>query len=172
MKRFGLFLLLSTLLHGAILFFPKVLNHKPSPSLEEASIFPREILVPVEMLGADKKIIRSKVEETTGSAAPATTTAAAAQATANASEATPEGELKAEYPIAARKLGEEGTVGLLLRIDENGVVQSVVIEKSSGHQKLDEAAVKSAKAAHFHPATHEGKAAASEKHLRLKFQLK
>jgi len=50
-----------------------------------------------------------------------------------------------EYPPTSRRLGEEGTVVLLLYILENGRVGDVKIDKSSGFQRLDDAAAREAR---------------------------
>ena len=46
-----------------------------------------------------------------------------------------------DYPPFDRRLGHEGQVRLKLSIDENGVVTGAVIERSSGYESLDAAAV-------------------------------
>ncbi|HZF26593.1 MAG TPA: energy transducer TonB [Steroidobacteraceae bacterium] len=50
-----------------------------------------------------------------------------------------------EYPPTARRLGQEGTVVLLIYVQPDGKVGDVKIHKSSGFDKLDEAAVREAK---------------------------
>lgn len=50
-----------------------------------------------------------------------------------------------EYPPTARRLGQEGTVVLLIFVQPDGKVGDVKIHKSSGFDKLDEAAVREAK---------------------------
>ncbi len=47
-----------------------------------------------------------------------------------------------EYPPASRRAGEYGTVTLQVFVQENGRAGEVKIAKSSGFEKLDEAAVK------------------------------
>jgi len=47
-----------------------------------------------------------------------------------------------EYPPASRRAGEAGTVTLQVFVQENGRAGEVKIAKSSGFEKLDEAAVK------------------------------
>jgi periplasmic protein TonB len=47
-----------------------------------------------------------------------------------------------EYPPAARRAGEEGTVTLKVFVTEGGRAGQVEVAKSSGFPKLDEAAVK------------------------------
>lgn len=50
-----------------------------------------------------------------------------------------------EYPPTSRRLGQEGTVVLLIYVLADGKVGDVKVHKSSGFPKLDEAAVKEAK---------------------------
>lgn len=50
-----------------------------------------------------------------------------------------------EYPPTARRLGQEGTVVLLIYVQADGRVGDVKIQKSSGFDKLDEAALREAK---------------------------
>jgi protein TonB len=48
------------------------------------------------------------------------------------------------YPPEAIRLGLEGDVILLLRLDSNGNIRSVAIARSSGHALLDQAAINAA----------------------------
>ncbi len=50
-----------------------------------------------------------------------------------------------EYPPTARRLGQEGTVVLLIYVQADGKVGDVKVHKTSGFDKLDEAAVREAK---------------------------
>lgn len=45
------------------------------------------------------------------------------------------------YPPASRRLGEEGVVVLRVEIDETGAVAHASVQMSSGHPRLDEAAL-------------------------------
>jgi protein TonB len=51
-----------------------------------------------------------------------------------------------EYPPLSRRLGEQGTLHLKLVIAADGTVSDAQVETSSGHQRLDEAAVQWVKA--------------------------
>lgn len=65
---------------------------------------------------------------------------------------------KPEYPSASTRLGEEGTTTLSLFINENGRVADARIAKSSGYERLDQAAIKHAMRNWvFTPCTQEGK---------------
>jgi TonB family protein len=62
-----------------------------------------------------------------------------------------------EYPPEARRLREDGTVGLDLCVSKTGAVDSVKLRKSSGHPLLDEATLEWASKVVFNPATRNGK---------------
>ena len=78
------------------------------------------------------------------------------------------------YPDAYRRLGEQGTALVKLCIGDGGrVVGDPAIERSSGSSRLDEAALRYAKATsgHFRPATRNGVAFTQCVSLPIKFQL-
>lgn len=77
------------------------------------------------------------------------------------------------YPPLSRRLAEEGTVQLKLAIGTDGKVESAMIEKSSGSQRLDDAA-RDWVAHHwrYHPATRDGKPVASQTQVKVVFNLK
>jgi periplasmic protein TonB len=78
------------------------------------------------------------------------------------------------YPDASRRLGEQGTALVKLCIGAGGrVVGDPAIQRSSGSSRLDEAAVRYAKATsgHFNPATRNGAAITECVSLPIKFQL-
>jgi protein TonB len=52
-----------------------------------------------------------------------------------------------EYPPTSKRLGEAGTVVMLLTVDESGKVLEASIDKSSGFDRLDQAAMQEAKRA-------------------------
>lgn len=51
-----------------------------------------------------------------------------------------------DYPPISRRLGEQGTLRLRLSITVEGAVKDAMVEQSSGHQRLDDAAVQWVKA--------------------------
>jgi protein TonB len=57
------------------------------------------------------------------------------------------------YPPASRRQDEEGTVRLRVLVDESGAPREVQVLKSSGHTRLDEAAVDAVKRWRFRAAT-------------------
>jgi protein TonB len=64
---------------------------------------------------------------------------------------------KPEYPPAARRANETGTVLLNFLIDVNGKVIDSKVERSSGSRRLDEAARNGLELCTFKPATADGK---------------
>lgn len=59
---------------------------------------------------------------------------------------------KPTYPTVSRKMGEEGTVYLSVYILSSGLVQEVKIKKSSGYQRLDQAAIQAVQKWQYVPA--------------------
>lgn len=55
------------------------------------------------------------------------------------------------YPLIARRRGQEGIVALELIIDKKGLPKEVILKKSSGHPILDKAALEAAKKWRFRP---------------------
>jgi protein TonB len=55
-------------------------------------------------------------------------------------------ELPLDYPPVSRRLGEQGTLRLRLAITAEGAVAEAQIESSSGHPRLDDAALQWVKA--------------------------
>jgi periplasmic protein TonB len=62
------------------------------------------------------------------------------------------------YPPAARRLLEEGTALVRVLVDAAGTPERVELLRSSGHARLDEAALAAARLARFHPHTEDGRA--------------
>ena len=76
------------------------------------------------------------------------------------------------YPAMSKRLGEEGTVVLLLTVDEDGKVSDGSIQSSSGFERLDEAALKEAKRSwRFLPGTVNGKPASMQMPMKVTFKI-
>lgn len=75
------------------------------------------------------------------------------------------------YPRLSRRLGEEGTVELRLKLGPDGRVLDITISSSSGFSRLDDAAVEAVRAWTFEPATRDGVAVESSFDHRFVFQL-
>lgn len=61
-------------------------------------------------------------------------------------------EMPFRYPARLWRDGVEGEVLLRIHIDEAGVVDSVELERSSGHDELDAIALRGSEELLFHPA--------------------
>ncbi len=78
---------------------------------------------------------------------------------------------KPEYPSASRRLEEEGTVVLRFLIDVDGRVLDSRVEKSSGFERLDQAARMALGKCKFKPGTVEGKPEQSWASLKYTWRL-
>ena len=75
------------------------------------------------------------------------------------------------YPAAARRLGETGTALVRVVVDVNGLPREVTLHQSSGHPRLDEAALDAMRGARFQPYRVDGKAVEAVAIAPLAFQL-
>lgn len=76
-----------------------------------------------------------------------------------------------EYPRASRLAGEAGRVLVRVFIDEGGRPRQVHVAQSSGHARLDDAALAAVRGARFKPATENGQALAGHALIPLTFDL-
>ena len=77
-----------------------------------------------------------------------------------------------EYPPASRRAGEAGTVQLRCFVQESGKCTEVTVVKSSGFEKLDEAAVKEVQRNwKFVPGKEDGKPVAAWHTFAVTFRL-
>jgi protein TonB len=77
------------------------------------------------------------------------------------------------YPPLSRRLGEEGSVGLRILIADDGRVSDVEVTRSSGQQRLDDAAKQWVMANwRYRAATKDGHSVASETQAVVVFNLK
>lgn len=75
------------------------------------------------------------------------------------------------YPAAARRLGETGTALVRVVVDVNGLPREVTLHQSSGHPRLDQAALDAMRGARFQPYRVDGKAVEAVAIAPLAFQL-
>ena len=75
------------------------------------------------------------------------------------------------YPRIAQREGWEGTVLLRIMVTPDGHAATVIVQKSSGHSVLDDAAIEAAKAGTYEPATQGGKPVAGWATRRFSFNL-
>ena len=80
--------------------------------------------------------------------------------------------IKPNYPIGARRRGEEGTVILDVVVAEDGMAQTVTRVTSSGFPELDAAAERAAAKARFKPGTRDGKPVLSSARITIIFRLR
>ncbi|MBY0422684.1 MAG: TonB family protein [Parvularculaceae bacterium] len=76
-----------------------------------------------------------------------------------------------DYPPSAKRLEQEGVVGLLLYVGADGRVEQVQVEKSSGFPALDAAAAAEARKWRFLPAQNEGQPVAAWHRISVRFRL-
>jgi len=75
------------------------------------------------------------------------------------------------YPRISRRRGEEGTVTLSIEVFANGQAGNVSVIQSSGYRRLDEAAIKAARATPFTSARQFGRDVDSTTELSFTFKL-
>lgn len=81
-------------------------------------------------------------------------------------------QLTPAYPASARRQGREGTTYLKIKISPQGKVQEVLIDQSSGHRDLDEAAVEAVKIWRFEPPQRGEQRVSLWARVPIKFQLR
>ncbi|MDF7823756.1 energy transducer TonB [Pontiellaceae bacterium B12227] len=72
-------------------------------------------------------------------------------------DAQPSQGIVASYPRISQRRGEEGTVTLSIQVMPNGKAGKISIVKSSGSNRLDDAAIKAAKKSRYTPAEQFGR---------------
>jgi TonB family protein len=78
---------------------------------------------------------------------------------------------KPDYPVASKRLTEEGTVHLRFLVGVDGKVVESAIEKSSGFRRLDEAAIQGLSKCAFKPRTKDGVAVESWASMKYTWRL-
>lgn len=76
-----------------------------------------------------------------------------------------------DYPATSRRLGEEGRVLMKVLVSADGAAEDVQIEKSSGSERLDDAAMKAVKRWRFIPAKKNNQALSAYVIVPVKFSL-
>lgn len=75
------------------------------------------------------------------------------------------------YPELSRRLREQGQVWLRLGIGRDGTVQTVGLERSSGHPRLDQSAMMAVRSWLFSPAQQDGQAVPAEALVPVTFSI-
>ncbi|MDE0837632.1 MAG: TonB family protein [Kiritimatiellae bacterium] len=86
-------------------------------------------------------------------------------------EAEPKSECRPVYPRVSRRRGEEGVVVASVDVDVSGRGSNPHLVRSSGHTRLDRAALKALENAHFTPASRRGHPYASTLTQTFTFRL-
>lgn len=76
-----------------------------------------------------------------------------------------------EYPLAARRRGQQGSVLLNITVSPTGRATEVSLQQSSGFELLDQAAIKAAKTWDFEPARVGTVAVESKIEVPVRFKL-
>lgn len=76
-----------------------------------------------------------------------------------------------KYPMLSRRMGEEGEVVLSAVIGVDGKARDIRVDRSPGHQRLEDAAIAALEAAHFEPAQRGGKAVAQRVQVPFRFRI-
>ena len=80
--------------------------------------------------------------------------------------------VKPKYPRKARTAGWEGTTVLKVRVDPGGRPGLVTVDRTSGFELLDRAAMRAMRRWEFHPARNGDRTVASWVKVPVSFQLK
>jgi protein TonB len=75
------------------------------------------------------------------------------------------------YPLASRRMREQGKVLLRVHVSAGGDAEQVLIDGSSGHPRLDESAREAVRAWRFAPARQGGRAVAAWVIVPIRFAL-
>jgi periplasmic protein TonB len=76
-----------------------------------------------------------------------------------------------DYSLVSRRLGEEGRVLMKVLVSADGSAENVQIEKSSGSERLDNAAINAVKRWRFIPAKKNNEALSAYVIVPVKFSL-
>lgn len=82
------------------------------------------------------------------------------------------GDIEPAYPDEARRRNLEGTLKLMLKIDDLGRVQSAEVVEAMPPDMFDEAALAAFRAARFQPALKDGRPVRYQAYIRVEFRLK
>ena len=154
---------------------------KPAPAMAAVPLSPApSAIAPAKPAAAATPAIAAapSAERSGGSG---TTETAASSARAPAAAPAGEAELparpdyaynpKPDYPPLARQFGLTGQVLVRVFVESSGAPREVQLANSSGHDMLDQAALRSVKGWRFLPAKHSGQAYASWVEFKVRFDL-
>ncbi|WP_070300535.1 energy transducer TonB [Janthinobacterium sp. HH100] len=164
---------------------PPAVSVAPSvpKTVELSAPVPRAVIPPLPLIAvAPSEPTITPPQPTRAEAAPVATaapTAPAAPSPTPPAPATPRTVSSVEYikapqliyPNLSRRLGESGTVVLRILINEKGLPEQILIQKSTGYTNLDEAGRQAAQRALFKPMIENGKPVPVYVLVPLTFQL-
>lgn len=81
------------------------------------------------------------------------------------------GSISPKYPDLARQRGQEGSLKLMVRIDDLGRVRNVEVVEASPPGVFEEAALEAFRNARFQPAMKDGRPVRYEAYMRVEFKL-
>jgi periplasmic protein TonB len=144
----------------------------PPPELrkEVVEVPPPDINIAMPEVGAQSNAITARVEQPKPAAPPPR--AAVAATAVGLGKGFP--NVDDYYPDASRRLGEEGLTVVDICVGPDGkLTEPPKVGKTSGHERLDQAAVKVAQvgSGRFKPATEDGKPVAKCTQLPIRFKL-
>ena len=145
----------------------------PPPEMRKqvVEVPPPDINIAMPEVGPSTTAITARVAEAPKAAAPVAKAAVAATAV-GLGKGFP--NVDDYYPDASRRLGEEGLTVVDICVGPDGkLTEPPKVGKSSGHERLDQAAVKVAQvgSGRFKPATEEGKPVTKCTQLPIRFKL-
>jgi protein TonB len=82
------------------------------------------------------------------------------------------GRIEPAYPEEAKRRNIEGTLKLMLKIDDLGRVQSAEVVEATPPGVFDEVALEAFRGAHFQPAMKDGRPVRYQAYMRVEFKLK
>ena len=147
----------------------------PPPQFEKppVEVPPPDVTIDLPVESTTSTAITNVTTKPQAAAPPPTPKAAGVKTPAGAGKGFPNSE--DYYPPASQRLGEQGVAVVAVCVDPNGRVSGdPKIATSSGSSRLDEGALRLAKAAsgHYKPATEDGKPVPGCVNLGIRFQLR
>jgi protein TonB len=165
-------------LYVSVLKEPPLQEERAAPAVPAFAYRPDVLQVPMpEVVAAATVPPAPRLPEDDSPAAAALAAAAVPPAPSAAERLLPASALQyAEppvlvYPRASRRAGEAGRVLLRVFVDEEGRPRQVLVHRSSGFARLDEAAIDALRKARFKPCLDQGRPAAGWALVPLTFEL-
>jgi TonB family protein len=145
---FGLFSFNARSEHGAQIMMASLIDQ---PSINNINIVPKASTFKKSQESGLEKSLNAEVEKEEKMQAEAHQ-AGAAPVTMPNPFAKGLNNPKPPYPLMSRRLNEEGKVVLNVCVSLSGLVENLKLEKTSGHQRLDDIAIETVKRWKFIPA--------------------